>query len=264
VLHVKQPLEPVGAVDLRELRTQLRLTQRAAALLVQVAPNTWARWERGELEPSAQARRLIALLPDLAPAAPTRKIPTDEVSHLLELLHTRDALLWVNCGDAAATVHRTAEETAARVFINAVMHMVEAGDFIAAGELLAIPLNAARALTIDEAREFISQCEWTFAKTMPHAPHEYIVRRKVENDKFVGLVKLIRREGERRTWGRYRNTYLAIDEWSYWTMGAPIPITIIINRARTGEPMGEPPPAKPKKLKEPKPDRTRVISLIEG
>jgi hypothetical protein len=116
--------------------------------------------------------------------------------------------------------------------------------------------NAARPLTIEEAREFIGQVQWTFAKTMPWAPHEYIVRRNVENDKFVGLVKLIREQGERRKWGLYRNTYLDIDEWSYWTMGAPIPVTIIINRARTGEPMGEPPP--PKKPKKPKPDRTRV------
>jgi hypothetical protein len=65
--------------------------------------------------------------------------------------------------------------------------------------------NAARALTVDAARAFIGQCEWTFAKTMPWAPHEYIVRRNVDNDKFVGFVKLIREQGARRKWGRYRN-----------------------------------------------------------
>jgi hypothetical protein len=43
---------------------------------------------------------------------------------------------------------------------------------------------------------------------MPWAPHEYIVRRNVDNDKFVAFVKLIREQGERRKWGRYRNTCL--------------------------------------------------------
>jgi transcriptional regulator with XRE-family HTH domain len=35
--------------DLAELRRSLGLTQREAALLLEVALNTWARWERGEL-----------------------------------------------------------------------------------------------------------------------------------------------------------------------------------------------------------------------
>src|SRR5437588_3702056 len=35
--------------DLLELRQSLGLTQREAALLLEVTVNTWARWERGEL-----------------------------------------------------------------------------------------------------------------------------------------------------------------------------------------------------------------------
>jgi len=77
--------------------------------------------------------------------------------------------------------------------------------------------NAARMLTVDEAREFINQHEWTFAKTMPWCPHWYVVRRNVDNDKFVGFVKLIRAEGEIRPWSRYRHTYLDIDGYQYWT-----------------------------------------------
>jgi hypothetical protein len=89
-------------------------------------------------------------------------------------------------------------------------------------------------------REFINQYEWTFAKTMPWCPHWYVVRRNVDNDKFVGFVKLIRAEGEIRPWGRYRHTYLDIDGYQYWTMGAPIANTIIINRSKLGEPQGMP------------------------
>ena len=32
-------------------------------------------------------------------------------------------------------------------------------------------------------------------------------------------------------WGKYNFPYLIIDGWKYWTMGAPIEETIIINRA---------------------------------
>lgn len=45
----------------------LKLTQRAAAALVHVSPNTWARWERGEAKPrGVLQRQLIAKLPNLA------------------------------------------------------------------------------------------------------------------------------------------------------------------------------------------------------
>ena len=106
---------------------------------------------------------------------------------------------------------------------------------------------AARMLSLDEAREFIQANEWTFAKTMPHLPHWYMVRRNVNNDKFVGFVKLIRTEGDSRRWGCYRHTYLDIDGYQYWTMGAPINVTIIINRSKLGDPRtncGPHPPVK--------------------
>src|SRR5438132_14234096 len=52
--------------DLVEVRHSLGLTQREAALLLEVAVNTWARWERGELgvhpERARQVRRLQQLV----------------------------------------------------------------------------------------------------------------------------------------------------------------------------------------------------------
>jgi hypothetical protein len=35
---------------------------------------------------------------------------------------------------------------------------------------------------------------------------------------------------------RYHNTYLELDGWEYWTMGAPLPETTVINRARVDQP----------------------------
>jgi hypothetical protein len=115
--------------------------------------------------------------------------------------------------------------------------------------------NAARALTVDAARAFIGQCECTFAKTMPWAPHEYIVRRNVDNDKFVGFVKLIREQGERRKWGRYRNTYLDSRRMELLDDGRADSDHDHHQPARTGEPHGDPPPKKPKKPKKRKPKR---------
>ena len=107
---------------------------------------------------------------------------------------------------------------------------------------------SAPALTLDEAKQFIADNKWTFAKSMPLVPHEYVVRRNVDNDKFIGFVKLVRAEGEIRPWGRYRHTYLDIDGWCYWTMGAPLVVTIILNRAKLNEEgkTAPPPPPPPK------------------
>ena len=53
-------------LDIAELRRSLGLTQREAALLLEVALNTWARWERNELglhpERARQLRRLHRLV----------------------------------------------------------------------------------------------------------------------------------------------------------------------------------------------------------
>jgi transcriptional regulator with XRE-family HTH domain len=49
---------------IKKIRKSLKLTQRAAAALVNVSPNTWARWERGESKPRGlHQRRLITNLP---------------------------------------------------------------------------------------------------------------------------------------------------------------------------------------------------------
>src|SRR5207302_6449106 len=64
VTYTRAPLRRV-VPDLLELRQSLGLTQREAALLLEVAVNTWARWERGELgvhpERARQVRRLQQL-----------------------------------------------------------------------------------------------------------------------------------------------------------------------------------------------------------
>ena len=89
-------------------------------------------------------------------------------------------------------------------------------------------------LDYDKLREMIARCEWTFAKTMPFAPHEYIVKERcpLSAEEFEYFVNMQREHGIREKWGKYNNPYLYIDDYKYWTMGAPLEDTTVINRAK--------------------------------
>ena len=89
-------------------------------------------------------------------------------------------------------------------------------------------------LNYDKLRSMIARCEWTFAKTMPFAPHEYIVKEKcpLTTDEFEYFVNMQREHGVKERWGKYNNPYLYIDDYKYWTMGAPLEDTTVINRAK--------------------------------
>jgi hypothetical protein len=78
--------------------------------------------------------------------------------------------------------------------------------------------------------EFISKEEWTFAKTMQMWPHEYLVRERVDETLFIKLVEHIRTNGYQGSFYKKKITYYEEAGLVYWTMGAPISETIIINR----------------------------------
>jgi len=84
----------------------------------------------------------------------------------------------------------------------------------------------------DELREFIAASKWSYAKTMPQWPHEYIVRRHVDENFFEKLVRHIRANGCEAPF--YDEKYIFFEEGGmlYWTMGAPVNETTIINRCR--------------------------------
>lgn len=100
------------------------------------------------------------------------------------------------------------------------------------------------AFSIDEARSYIGQVRWQFAKTMPQWPHEYTVRewRPDLEETFEAFARYTRSEGVVKPWPadsptpRYHHRYLAIDGWDYWIMDGTIEETGVINRARLDEP----------------------------
>ena len=72
-----------------------------------------------------------------------------------------------------------------------------------------------------------------FAKTMPRCPHHYTLRNTWLNDNdFVDCVQLIRESGYDEAFGGKRIVYLNANGYKYWTMGAPLDETTLINRAK--------------------------------
>lgn len=84
----------------------------------------------------------------------------------------------------------------------------------------------------DELRNLVRDEKWTYAKTMPQWPHEYLVRERVDEDVFEELVRHIRSNGSEGAY--YQETFIYYEEHGmlYWTMGASISETTIINRCR--------------------------------
>ena len=73
--------------------------------------------------------------------------------------------------------------------------------------------------------------QWIFAKTMPENPHEYTLRREWASDAdFVRAVLFIREHGYQNLFEGRWYTQLDVGEHTYWTMGAPVEETILINR----------------------------------
>ena len=79
---------------------------------------------------------------------------------------------------------------------------------------------------------FIDSVEWTFAKTMPKWPHEYIVRKNVDEKSFLDVVQFIRSNGYEGYFYKRKLIYYKHKGMVYWTMGAPIKDTVIINRCK--------------------------------
>lgn len=78
---------------------------------------------------------------------------------------------------------------------------------------------------------------WIYAKTMPEHPHWYTLRKQWDNDSdFVEVARLIREHGYKEKFFKTWFTRFDLNGMKYWTMGAPLDITILINRAHIERP----------------------------
>jgi hypothetical protein len=87
-------------------------------------------------------------------------------------------------------------------------------------------------MTADEFREWVRTSPWHVAKTMPETSHEYSLRREAPDEAaFERVVIHIRKAGYQQKFRGRVYTYCDCDGYQYWTMGAPLELTILINRA---------------------------------
>jgi len=80
-----------------------------------------------------------------------------------------------------------------------------------------------------ELEKFVSDSKWTFAKTMPQWPHEYVVQEQVDGELFAALARLIDARGYEGRFYEKKQVYFDHGEHTYWQMGN------IINRCPTSE-----------------------------
>jgi hypothetical protein len=79
----------------------------------------------------------------------------------------------------------------------------------------------------------ITALTFRVAKTMPEAPHEYVVRTPENEAAYVALFNLIVEHGVQERWGRRKYQYFYPgDGYKYWRMTNDIRYSRVLNRAR--------------------------------
>ena len=87
----------------------------------------------------------------------------------------------------------------------------------------------------DDLRHFVGVEQWKFASMLPDWPHEYLVRERVDRRLFERVVKHIHSYGYEGRFYEREIRYYEEEGLVYWTIGAPVEQTVIINRCRTKE-----------------------------
>ena len=94
-------------------------------------------------------------------------------------------------------------------------------------------------IDLDTLRDLVARLDWRFAKTMPEAPHWYIVRDPSNEALYVKLFAAVKQHGTLAWYqppgrGRgYQQRYLKLrDGFKYWVMCADVKDSRVINRAR--------------------------------
>ncbi|MSO44775.1 MAG: hypothetical protein EXQ74_05655 [Thermoleophilia bacterium] len=79
---------------------------------------------------------------------------------------------------------------------------------------------------------FVTDHEFVVANTMKGIPHSYLVRKRSrDSDEFSSATHFIRDNGFKRPFYRKVYAYYRVGDYAYWTMGAAVEETVLINRA---------------------------------
>lgn len=98
-------------------------------------------------------------------------------------------------------------------------------------ELVEVEGHQFEPMTIFEMRDYIQSHPWRTAKATAN-PHAYTLRKQAQNETdFERFVLTIRHLGYEVWFWRKRYICLDVDGMRYWSMGAPLHETILINRA---------------------------------
>ena len=88
-------------------------------------------------------------------------------------------------------------------------------------------------MTEAEFKAFVGRHPFRFAKSMSDIPHAYIVRKNVNDEEnWKKAVMFIRENGYDKKFYSKTFRYYDLDGYCYWTMGDPLDVTIILNRAK--------------------------------
>ncbi len=87
-------------------------------------------------------------------------------------------------------------------------------------------------LTLIELEMWAKTVRWRFASTARFNPHSYTLRREQSKQMFFRVVAHMRKYGYVGRYGAAHYEYYDIGDHSYWTMGANVNDTELINRKR--------------------------------
>lgn len=87
-------------------------------------------------------------------------------------------------------------------------------------------------MILEQAEYFVNSLRWQYAKTYPHAPHEYtcLAWRPEIQRQMVEFAYLLREQGYTEKYGNSDYRVLRIGDMKYWTMDNPLEHTDLINR----------------------------------
>lgn len=85
----------------------------------------------------------------------------------------------------------------------------------------------------NKVADLLGSATFNFAKTMPKNPHFYTMKFTwKDKNLFKAVVSYIREKGVKEKFFNVEYTYLYVNGHKYWTMGAPLKETILINKAK--------------------------------